>query len=895
MLWRISPITSGRVAPLALAYKELAFWQVTGLTAGCAFMASGVLFFFAYNWDMMHHLVKLGILLAATCASLGAGLHYGADSLQGKSANLFAAIVVGVLFATFGQVYQTGADAVDLFKTWVLFLLPLAVAARHSGVWFLTWFVGTLWGILYLGRHIGSPLEIFFQMGKQTPLVFLIAQIAFLAVWEGLSARFHANPGFAWLNARWVPRSIAFLLCQLFISNFIVLYFGLGGHYSFDYVATAKNALPHYMLFTAWLGGLWLWYRYKQPDIVMLCTGSYTLFTLCTVILIDFVVRVSDGNEGSFIASSLLSALVLCGLMLALTRYLRHVYKTFTTDHGRETTHSSTWAMHLLLGICAWITSLFMALALGGLFFLLGIHNSVPFFLLLCGLLALGLSWMLLHSEALFFRLMGLPSCLIGTVSLIAAIVMHVDFGPHNSTLPFLLSAAVVFAVGYTFPGRGLRFVAAAAGNFLLLYAVQTPGFLFSLLHLSGLPRDIGYWLGMTLVLFWNLAWVYAMLQFFRLAWFSPVENGRRRTFFQEPSVSLGLFAGVALYTLLIFVITNPRFNLMWLLSPSMGAGCMGLAMGLGVIGLKRISTPDRTPYLHTIALFFLTPALYAMPGLGIGLMGLALGQAIALRSLVGLSALFTAVYISYYYYSLHSTLLAKSFSLALAGLVCLLVAYVLGFLAQRFEKEMGISSGAGQADVPTSKSLRTVSLTLTTLVLLALCVAFPFQVFHKERQLTSGQDIFLALAPVDPRSLMQGDYMVLDYALDMPISQAVEQLEDPKSWQGYVVIEADADNIAHFVRLHPGPAKTFKSENPAEKLLLVRRHKENYQRDYVLARSFFFQEGNEPLFAKARYAQFRLAPDGTAMLHRLADQNKRVIQADKEPAQAEQGQPTTQ
>ena len=38
--------------------------------------------------------------------------------------------------------------------------------------------------------------------------------------------------------------------------------------------------------------------------------------------------------------------------------------------------------------------------------------------------------------------------------------------------------------------------------------------------------------------------------------------------------------------------------------------------------------------------------------------------------------------------------------------------------------------------------------------------------VWSNERILSGGQTVLLELAPVDPRSLMQGDYMALNYAL---------------------------------------------------------------------------------------------------------------------------------
>ncbi|MGL5293385.1 MAG: GDYXXLXY domain-containing protein, partial [Aeromonas sp.] len=45
----------------------------------------------------------------------------------------------------------------------------------------------------------------------------------------------------------------------------------------------------------------------------------------------------------------------------------------------------------------------------------------------------------------------------------------------------------------------------------------------------------------------------------------------------------------------------------------------------------------------------------------------------------------------------------------------------------------------------------------------LAILVAINIAVWHHERALSQGEVVLLELAPVDPRSLMQGDYMRLN------------------------------------------------------------------------------------------------------------------------------------
>ena len=51
-------------------------------------------------------------------------------------------------------------------------------------------------------------------------------------------------------------------------------------------------------------------------------------------------------------------------------------------------------------------------------------------------------------------------------------------------------------------------------------------------------------------------------------------------------------------------------------------------------------------------------------------------------------------------------------------------------------------------------------------LTTLAVLVVVNSAIWQKERHIAQGEVVYLELAPVDPRSLMQGDYMALNFAL---------------------------------------------------------------------------------------------------------------------------------
>src|SRR5687768_15580308 len=80
--------------------------------------------------------------------------------------------------------------------------------------------------------------------------------------------------------------------------------------------------------------------------------------------------------------------------------------------------------------------------------------------------------------------------------------------------------------------------------------------------------------------------------------------------------------------------------------------------------------------------------------------------------------------------------------------------------------------------------------------------------IVQKERLLKEGKVMLLELAPVDPRSLIQGDYMRLDYAvargLSGPRGFPEAESEVPRvPRDGHIVVRLDDDGIASFVRWH--------------------------------------------------------------------------------------------
>lgn len=148
----------------------------------------------------------------------------------------------------------------------------------------------------------------------------------------------------------------------------------------------------------------------------------------------------------------------------------------------------------------------------------------------------------------------------------------------------------------------------------------------------------------------------------------------------------------------------------------------------------------------------------------------------------------------------------------------------------------------------------------------LLLLIVVNTDIVQKEQQLAEGTVVRVALAPVDPRSLMQGDYMALRYALEAPIRDALSEDERSQQLDGYAWIRLDDNQLAHFVAIDRG-------ETAPEGALRVQFR----QRDHAIklaSNGWFFQEGEAARFDKAEFGEFRLGQNGSLLLAALLDEN---------------------
>ncbi|MCP5367209.1 MAG: DUF2157 domain-containing protein [Hyphomicrobiales bacterium] len=141
-LRRAGVLPARRFLDAALAVRDHATWDRWArralLALGAAHVLAGVVFFFAYNWADLAPWAKFAVVDTGLVATVAGALVLGIDRAAGRAALIGASVLTGVLLAVIGQVYQTGADAYDLFAAWTVLILPFALASRdpaHGVLW----------------------------------------------------------------------------------------------------------------------------------------------------------------------------------------------------------------------------------------------------------------------------------------------------------------------------------------------------------------------------------------------------------------------------------------------------------------------------------------------------------------------------------------------------------------------------------------------------------------------------------------------------------------------------------------------------------------------------------------------------------------------------------------
>ncbi len=167
----------------------------------------------------------------------------------------------------------------------------------------------------------------------------------------------------------------------------------------------------------------------------------------------------------------------------------------------------------------------------------------------------------------------------------------------------------------------------------------------------------------------------------------------------------------------------------------------------------------------------------------------------------------------------------------------------------------------------------------LVALIALAfILIAVNASILDKEKHLDTGREVFLELAPVDPRSLMQGDYMALRFEVAGKLRGALPRLGKSRGWwgkvdaeDGWIVLDLDERRVGRFAGVATTPANS--SEQQINVAFRVRSGTIKFATN-----AFFFQEGTAGDYEQARFGEFRVNEEGEPLLVGLLDDNMKRL-----------------
>ncbi|MFK7774753.1 MAG: DUF2157 domain-containing protein [Saprospiraceae bacterium] len=256
------------------------FIKIFLMSLGIAFFVSGVIFFFAYNWASLHKFTKLGLVQVLLIAMVGVAVFSNLNKNIKGIILMGAGMLVGAMFAVFGQIYQTGANAYDFFFGWTAFIALWVVISNFGPMWllFLALINISVWQ--YFEQVLGRVDEV-----RMLDLLFVI-NLLYLILLKIL-ARF----GIITSIPRWLERiivlvSIAYLTFNL---SFQIMDFDTISYVTF---LLGLIALP-----------LGVYYGKQEKDTFFIATIGLSIILIFLSLLIKAVFEGGDGLGGFFIIS----------------------------------------------------------------------------------------------------------------------------------------------------------------------------------------------------------------------------------------------------------------------------------------------------------------------------------------------------------------------------------------------------------------------------------------------------------------------------------------------------------------------------------------------------------------------------------------------------------------
>lgn len=280
---------------------------------GSTLILAGIIFFFAYNWADIGKFLKFGLIEAGIIVCTVASYLLGPKRLSSKVLLLSGSVLVGVLLAVYGQIYQTGADAFEMFTVWSILILGWVIISDFAALWLL-WLVLLNTGAILYWHQVGRP-------ANTIRYEFLCLALAVLNGTALVLREVGLLKGLQWLRGRYL-RGILFAASLVALSlptiDLIV---------DFNHT-TEVNVLATFVWVLAAVGG-YICYRFKLHDMIPLAL----IVTDACVILLMLIGKILFDSIG-FVEPSvyLFFALIIMGVVSGAAFWLRKTAGAMTNE-----------------------------------------------------------------------------------------------------------------------------------------------------------------------------------------------------------------------------------------------------------------------------------------------------------------------------------------------------------------------------------------------------------------------------------------------------------------------------------------------------------------------------------------------------------------------------------
>lgn len=804
------------------AYCGSASLNRLGQLLAAGLIGFGAIVLVAANWDGITTFQRFGIAGALICTGVIVAM---ALPRLGAAALLVSFAATGGMLALIGQTYQTGADPWQLFAYWAALGVPFALAARSDAVWSPWVLVSAtaigLWGMTSgffepFGRQAVPSLGLPYHVA-----VSWLLMIGLAAVMAG-GAQLDRLMG----SRKWAGR-IALLLAL-----------GQVAAHGIEAVLAYRPHLTVYLAAIAACAAIG-WRLLSKParDLMMIAACALAVDALLIAGLGRLLLDKRGDQTLGFIVMGLVAAGIVAASVVGIMRLIEPNKAAAVAGMSKR-----PWPVVLLSGIGAMMAAIPFLVAFV-LLFGTAIDKGPLVYLFGIGAAAAAVT-VLRQPRGLFVEQLAVVGLVTGLLLLTWGIFRDLPLGMAG-----LVTSALTIGLAFTINRPWLAALLAAASTAALATAlviglrlgVTAPGLsiAWSLIACAGLAASAG---------------LRGQMQ-----WLEPLrreDDSAAGT--AEAAVNgwlAGALAGLAVSQGMTFMFgagilggANPTISASGPLMTARAVSCVLAAVAMAY--LWRAAPAFRSHVAAAIMVAAVVLSL-AMPSLGATVLVLAAAVMSGKRTLAVLAVVSLLWIVGAFYYNLALPLTHK-------GVILIAVGAMLGLVATFSVEDAREVRRAPEADASpymTARALAAAGLLLTGYVSIDAIQA-------KERLIRDGKPVFVELAPVDPRSIMQGDYMALRFRLPP------EALRHPDTGaKPHVVGRIDEKGVLRLTHVSDAQAKLGADEMRIE----LSRKRGQWM---IVTDAWYFKEGTAKKWEAARYGELRVTADGNALLVGLADKD---------------------